>query len=1255
MKKCFFIIVFFASVLYSQQSKFIIGADWLNTTYPDPYTNYAPLGTNYWNLIQSFGLNYGALNLGRYSWGTSNINTELNKAAQRGISTFLWTYQLYPTHGRRWMYQVEDNYDFGSHSSGLSRRNDPVNDVPAFHWSKIKLDETVSNYWELLEGRDTYGYIVENVLVDNLQPDGSTYWVKIGIRKTGIENSTQPVAKVIIINKTNNLPVEQTIYANQLTRNVWQEKFLFNFNKTAIGPSLSEQQINNYVLNDSSYITGIEDYLISDDPTVYTPYEIKIYWYGEVSCDFDYIVLDDAASDNLHNGSYDNIITSVTNDFLTNDGLGNIKIKDEGRSENFLAMRYVNTKINNILTGTGYENKYALAFHVPQWAPTQKYLAEAKMKTVLMDDYPIPYFNDDGITPFVIPGGTDYASIIQARFESHLTQWLNSTNLKAIQFETPFWFTPQAHSWIAPDQNWYWHREPSAYEIKTMTNLGICHGAKGIHYFMFSKPRNPSTGSSWGDALLEDNNRDNPLPRYTDAYGYPKWETVKQLNQKLAAIGDELLSLTWQNAFYINNGTQPSGIYIANVQSYYNPDTEAPIIPEDPATTYIQLGIFKKTDDPNNINLEHFFVVNRRTMSSEQRNIQITINKSQSDYTNWKVTEIGTGSTWTVNKTGSFETLYEPGEGKLFKLEPVMIVGGNILYSEIIHPGKTWNFAPGVTVKFAPGTSLIVNGTLNAIGTPSNKITFDRSGTTGTWGSITFDGSAASGSVLDNVNIKYASDVKCLNGANVTIQNSLIDHCTQGIYVYNSQPQILNNQIIEPVQNGIYCNALGKSPLILNNVITKTSSNPTFRNYQGIWLENHTNGYIAHNDVQGFYWGIYAGGGSSGNFTNYSFQNFNPNNRICNNSFGFAAGWGSSISAGYLMYYGMNNSICNNVSYDVYCYQSSSITAQYNYWGGGLPKQYKDGTSYLNVLYPLTSDPWGGGLAPNSQSIQNSDIYTSSSLVSPVNDDSTISEIYMAIDLELTGRIEEAIIVYKNMIDRNINTSISLTSLARIKTKFGRTDLFEYFLNLSNTNTMYKNTVLKILAGMFLQDNQYERALAIYDEIIVSNENNYEGISARFESFFAALDHKKDYKKASAFLSEISSLNLTDKELISRKEFAEYLFRSINDSSNVLNKNSNEILSKSEFELPKDYSLNQNYPNPFNPTTTIKYDLPVDGLVSLEIFDILGRRITTLVNEQRTAGSYEQIYNASSLASGVYVYKLQSGDFISSKKMILLK
>ncbi|OQY70252.1 MAG: hypothetical protein B6D44_16160 [Ignavibacteriales bacterium UTCHB2] len=85
------------------------------------------------------------------------------------------------------------------------------------------------------------------------------------------------------------------------------------------------------------------------------------------------------------------------------------------------------------------------------------------------------------------------------------------------------------------------------------------------------------------------------------------------------------------------------------------------------------------------------------------------------------------------------------------------------------------------------------------------------------------------------------------------------------------------------------------------------------------------------------------------------------------------------------------------------------------------------------------------------------------------------------------------------------------------------------------------------------------------------------------------------------------------------------------------------------------YDLAQNYPNPFNPSTTIKYQLPKDGIVTLKVYDILGSEVATLVNEQKTAGRYEVSFDASKLASGVYIYRLQSGEYISSRKMMLLK
>ncbi len=91
-----------------------------------------------------------------------------------------------------------------------------------------------------------------------------------------------------------------------------------------------------------------------------------------------------------------------------------------------------------------------------------------------------------------------------------------------------------------------------------------------------------------------------------------------------------------------------------------------------------------------------------------------------------------------------------------------------------------------------------------------------------------------------------------------------------------------------------------------------------------------------------------------------------------------------------------------------------------------------------------------------------------------------------------------------------------------------------------------------------------------------------------------------------------------------------------------------------EFQ-PLTFQLEQNYPNPFNPSTKICYSIPQQGNVTLKVYDVLGNEIASLVNEERPAGNYEVDFNASSLSSGVYLYKLQSGTFVESKKMIVLR
>ena len=85
------------------------------------------------------------------------------------------------------------------------------------------------------------------------------------------------------------------------------------------------------------------------------------------------------------------------------------------------------------------------------------------------------------------------------------------------------------------------------------------------------------------------------------------------------------------------------------------------------------------------------------------------------------------------------------------------------------------------------------------------------------------------------------------------------------------------------------------------------------------------------------------------------------------------------------------------------------------------------------------------------------------------------------------------------------------------------------------------------------------------------------------------------------------------------------------------------------------YVLQQNYPNPFNPSTTIIYQIPELSFVTLKVYDVLGNEITSLVNEEKSAGSYEVEFNASELSSGIYFYQLKLGKSIQTRKMILTK
>jgi len=209
---------------------------------------------------------------------------------------------------------------------------------------------------------------------------------------------------------------------------------------------------------------------------------------------------------------------------------------------------------------------------------------------------------------------------------------------------------------------------------------------------------------------------------------------------------------------------------------------------------------------------------------------------------------------------------------------------------------------------------------------------------------------------------------------------------------------------------------------------------------------------------------------------------------------------------------------------------------------------------------------------------------------------------------------------------------------------------------LTHTNKLffnsYYNSIKTENATESFADNGY---ISFRTELVSCSDNKI------INSYNSVTFNSKNIKDSASISYEIDCSNF---------EPGEYYLRVIPQSNTLCNYFISEVQSDMRSELAKnnainktsennigikDYDLFQNYPNPFNPSTTITYQHPKDGIVTLKIFDTLGNEVTTLVSEFKSKGKYEVNFNASALASGVYFYQINVNDYSASKKLILLK
>ncbi len=469
--------------------------------------------------------------------------------------------------------------------------------------------------------------------------------------------------------------------------------------------------------------------------------------------------------------------------------------------------------------------------------------------------------------------------------------------------------------------------------------------------------------------------------------------------------------------------------------------------------------------------------------------------------------------------------------------------------------------------------------------------------------------------------------------------------------MYNSAPQVINNSIIYLTQYGIYGEANGKSPLIKNNIINRTP-NPEY-SYAGIYFSNGTNSLITVNDISGFNYGLYLSGGGYSTFADENYDTPDINNRFRNNNYGIGAANSSRIFAGspFIISTYCFNGIYDNLYYDAEAHTNGIIYSQSNWWGSDRPRILTYSGGYIDANNPLDYDPWEQ--IPDNMSIGEGFS----------RDNPRIDSLLIGFILEREGDIAGAVRHYKQFITNNSHPRFALARLVDLKNKYQVENIKEYLVTLLAGNRPYKPVILTLLAGILLNEDKYDQAMLLYDQIIGIYPNTYHSVNALFEKFFATLHHENNLVLAATLLQELENLNLEDDEYLTRLSIAQDHYNSMTE---FLGKSNNQNMEQTQTGLPKEYELLGNYPNPFNPSTTISYLLPYISQVELKIYDIMGREIKSFNIASQTPGRQTLTWDGTNrngvpVSSGVYLYRITMKSlenyetFVKTSKLMLLK
>ena len=546
---------------------------------------------------------------------------------------------------------------------------------------------------------------------------------------------------------------------------------------------------------------------------------------------------------------------------------------------------------------------------------------------------------------------------------------------------------------------------------------------------------------------------------------------------------------------------------------------------------------------------------------------------------------------------------------------------------------------PGTIVQFSGADSgFDVFGKFASVGMPNDTIIFTSPGQDSTganfFGIYFRESSVDTACIIGYTKVEYAYyGVRAL-GASPIIANAHFYKCRRGIQLSSSDAIIHNNIIQKSYEYGILIN-VDSSPLIEGNMLVKNNTRATSAmNQISIGLQGNNSPIIRNNIIEGGE-SVPTGGISLWVSGASAFSNaIIEGNEIFNNSFGMTL-------------FSSSNGVINAIVRDNVIY-NNNINPNAQVSGSGINVNGSPFNQPVITRNTIYGNWWGitvqngttvqPGPQPNIGNIENADTTDDGQNIIFNNvQGTTVYDLYNNCTNDIYAQnndwgVYDSLSIENHIFHKADNPAHGLV----IFTPFSGpipVELVSFTANVSDNSVILNWVTASEVNNMGFE---IEKSKVKSQK---SNESGWEKIGF--------VEGKGTTTEIQYYLFK-EDLTLTHN--LNRTLY--YRLKQIDFDGTVNYSNTIEV----EIDLtPSNFILEQNYPNPFNPSTKIRWQSPVGSHQTIKVFDVLGNEVAKLVDEYNPAGSYEVEFNASSLSSGIYFYQLQAGDYVQTKKMLMLR